>query len=146
MAFRYSENGSVIVVRFSETLSSLVGAGVPILQSLEIVERVVGNQVVALGLRGVRAGVREGAGIAAPLADARVFPPVVAQMVAIGEESGAVDQVLLKLAEFYEKEVDRGIKSLTSIIEPILIAVVGLSVGLIVAAVMLPMFEMIQVL
>ena len=136
----------VIVVRFSETLSSLVGAGVPILQSLEIVERVVGNQVVALGLRGVRAGVREGAGIAAPLADARVFPPVVAQMVAIGEESGAVDQVLLKLAEFYEKEVDRGIKSLTSIIEPILIAVVGLSVGLIVAAVMLPMFEMIQVL
>ena len=136
----------VIVVRFSETLSSLVGAGVPILQSLEIVERVVGNQVVALGLRGVRAGVREGAGIAAPLADARVFPPVVAQMVAIGEESGAVDEVLLKLAEFYEKEVDRGIKSLTSIIEPILIAVVGLSVGLIVAAVMLPMFEMIQVL
>ncbi|NLB73166.1 MAG: type II secretion system F family protein [Firmicutes bacterium] len=136
----------VIIVRFSETLASLVGAGVPILQSLEIVERVVGNQVVALGLEKVRSGVREGAGIAAPLADAGIFPPVVAQMVAIGEESGAIDQVLVKLAEFYEKEVDRGIKSLTSIIEPVLIAVVGLSVGLIVAAVMLPMFEMVQVL
>ncbi len=137
----------VIVVRFSETLASLVGAGVPILQSLEIVERVVGNQVVALGLREVRSGgVREGAGIAAPLAEAAIFPPVVAQMVAIGEESGAIDQVLIKLAEFYEKEVDRGIKSLTSIIEPVLIAVVGISVGLIVAAVMLPMFEMVQVL
>lgn len=136
----------VIVVRFSETLASLVGAGVPILQSLEIVERVVGNQVVALGLRQVRSGVREGAGIAAPLGEAGMFPPVVAQMVAIGEESGAIDQVLIKLAEFYEKEVDRGIRSLTSIIEPILIAVVGISVGLIVAAVMLPMFEMVQVL
>lgn len=136
----------VIVVRFSETLASLVGAGVPILQSLEIVERVVGNQVVALGLREVRSGVREGAGIAAPLAEAAIFPPVVAQMVAIGEESGAIDQVLIKLAEFYEKEVDRGIRSLTSIIEPVLIAVVGISVGLIVAAVMLPMFEMVQVL
>lgn len=109
-------------------------------------ERVVGNQVVALGLREVRSGVREGAGVAAPLAEAAIFPPVVAQMVAIGEESGAIDQVLIKLAEFYEKEVDRGIKSLTSIIEPVLIAVVGISVGLIVAAVMLPMFEMVQVL
>jgi type IV pilus assembly protein PilC len=136
----------VIVVRFSETLASLVGAGVPILQSLEIVEKVVGNQVVALGLRKVRSGVREGAGIAAPLAEAGIFPPVVSQMVAIGEESGAVDEVLIKLAEFYEKEVDRGIKSLTSIIEPVLIAVVGISVALIVAAVMLPMFEMVQVL
>ena len=136
----------VIVVRFSETLASLVGAGVPILQSLEIVERVVGNQVISLGLRQVRSGVREGAGIASPLAEAKIFPPVVPQMVAIGEESGAIDQVLMKLGDFYEKEVDRGVKSLTSIIEPVLIAVVGISVGLIVAAVMLPMFEMIQVI
>jgi len=134
----------VIVVRFAQTLASLVAAGVPILQSLEIVERVVGNSRIAMGLRQVRSGVREGAGIALPLAQAGIFPPVVTQMMAVGEEGGALDSLLMKLAGFYEQEVDRGIKSLTSLIEPVVIVFLGLCVALVAASVILPMFRMTQ--
>ncbi|MEW5865938.1 MAG: type II secretion system F family protein [Bacillota bacterium] len=136
----------VIVVRFAQTLASLVAAGVPILQSLEIVEKVVGNSHIAAGLRQVRSGVREGAGIAFPLAQAGVFPPVVSQMMAVGEEGGALDSMLTKLAGFYEQEVDRGIKSLTSLIEPMVIVFLGLGVALVAASVVLPMFQMVQAL
>lgn len=136
----------VIVVRFAETLASLVAAGVPILQGLEIVEKIVGNSHIAAGLRQVRSGVREGAGIAFPLAQAGVFPPVVSQMMAVGEEGGALDSMLSKLAGFYEQEVDRGIKSLTSLIEPLVIVFLGLGVALVAASVVLPMFQMVQAL
>ncbi|MGE5586657.1 MAG: type II secretion system F family protein [Clostridia bacterium] len=136
----------VVVVRFAQTLASLVAAGVPILQSLEIVERVVGNSRIAMGLRQVRSGVREGAGVALPLAQAEIFPPVVGQMMAIGEEGGALDTLLTKLAGFYEQEVDRGIKSLTNLIEPVVIVFLGLCVALVAASVILPMFRMVQVI
>ncbi len=135
----------VVVVRFAQTLASLVAAGVPILQSLEIVEKVVGNSRIAMGLRQVRSGVREGAGIALPLAQAEIFPPVVTQMMAVGEEGGALDSLLMKLAGFYEQEVDRGIKSLTSLIEPVVIVFLGLCVAFVAASVILPVFRMVQV-
>lgn len=134
----------VIVTRFAETLASLVTAGVPILQSLEIVEKIVGNSRVAAGLRRVRSGVREGAGIAIPLMEAEVFPPVVCRMIAVGEEGGALDSMLTKLAGFYAQEVDRSIKSLTSLIEPLVIVFLGLGVALVAASVILPMFQMVQ--
>ncbi len=134
----------LIVARFAETLASLVGSGVPILQSLEVVERVVGNTHIGEGLRRVRSGVKEGAGIAVPLAEAAVFPPVVSQMVAIGEESGALDSLLTRLAGLYEQEVDRGIKSLTSMIEPIIMVFLGVCVALVAAAVILPVFQVTQ--
>jgi len=134
----------VIVVRFAQTLASLVAAGVPILQSLEIVEKVVGNSRIAMGLRQVRSGVREGAGVALPLAQAEIFPPVVGQMMAVGEEGGALDSLLAKLAGFYEQEVDRGIKSLTNLIEPVVIVFLGLCVALVAASVILPMFRITQ--
>ncbi len=136
----------VIVVRFAETLASLVAAGVPILQSLEIVEKVVGNRHIASGIRLVRSGVREGAGVAAPLAEAGVFPPVVARMLAVGEEGGAVDSMLTQLAGFYQQEVDRSVRSLTALIEPAVVVFLGVGVALVVASVILPMFQMVQVI
>jgi type IV pilus assembly protein PilC len=139
---RFTEK--VIVVRFAQTFASLLAAGVPILQSLEIVEKVVGNSRIAMGLRQARAGVREGAGVALPLAQAEIFPPVVTQMMTIGEEGGALDTLLTRLAGFYEQEVDRGIKSLTSLIEPAVIVFLGVCVALVAASVILPMFRMVE--
>jgi type IV pilus assembly protein PilC len=125
------------VARFTRTLSTLVGAGVPILQSIEITGKTSGNTVIEEAMVDVRESVRSGESIAKPLSRAKVFPPMVTHMVSIGEETGALDSMLNKIADFYESEVDAAVKSLTSIIEPI-----GGLVGVIVISMYLPMFNM----
>ncbi len=134
----------VTMARFSRTLSTLVAAGVDIIKALEIAGATSGNWVIESALIDVRAKVHGGATIAQPLADDPVFPPMVSQMVKIGEESGELDKMLSKIADFYEDEVDAAIQALTSIIEPVMMIGVGAMVGLIVISMYLPMFKMLQ--
>ncbi|HEY3961335.1 MAG TPA: type II secretion system F family protein, partial [Gaiellaceae bacterium] len=134
----------ITIARFSRTLSTLVAAGVDIIKALEITGQASGNWVVEDALAGVRARVREGASIAQPLLENDVFPPMVSQMVKVGEETGELDAMLGKIADFYEEEVDTAIGALTSIIEPLMMIGVGLMVGVIVISMYLPMFKMLQ--
>jgi type IV pilus assembly protein PilC len=132
--------------RFARTLSVLNRSGVPILQALEIVQETVGNQLVANAVKDLQAGVKEGESIAAPLARHSVFPPMVVQMMAVGEETGALDTMLEKVANFYDEEVAATVESLTAMIEPLLIAVVGLAVGAIVISLYLPTFKIFELI
>jgi type IV pilus assembly protein PilC len=134
------------LARFARTLGVLSKSGVPILQSLEIVQDTVKNSVVADAVRDVQSGVKEGESIAAPLANHKVFPPMVVQMMAVGEETGALDSMLEKIADFYEEEVAAAVESLTALIEPVMIAVVGGAVGLIVISLYLPLFRIIELI
>jgi len=129
--------------RFSRTLGTLVSSGVPILQALEITSATVGNKIVADQVDKVRSGVKEGDSIAGPLSKSTVFPPMVTQMLAIGEETGALDTMLNKVADFYDSEVSATVESLTSILEPILIVGLGGMVGLIVISLYMPIFSLI---
>ena len=131
----------VALARFARTLSTLSAAGVSILQALEITATSSGNWVVENALLESRDAVREGIPIYRPLEDEAVFPPMVTRMIAVGEETGDIDGMLQKIAEFYESEVDATIKALTSIIEPLMIIIVGIIVGVIVIAMYLPMFR-----
>jgi type IV pilus assembly protein PilC len=132
----------VTMARFSRTLSTLVAAGVDIIKALEITGQTAGNWVIEEALAGVRVKVHEGIPIAQPLIENEVFPAMVSQMVKIGEETGELEKMLGKIADFYEDEVDASIQSLTSIIEPIMMIAVGLMVGVIIIAMYLPMFKM----
>ena len=133
------------LTRFSRTLASLLRAGVPILESLEITSDTVGNTVVANAVRDMQEGVKQGEPLAKRMADhGAVFPPMVAQMLAVGEETGAVDTMLDKVAEFYEQEVEALVDSLTSLLEPALIVVLGGAVGGMVIALYMPMFNIIK--
>jgi type IV pilus assembly protein PilC len=132
----------VTMARFSRTLSTLVAAGVDIIQALEITGQTSGNWRVEVALADVRAKVHEGVPIAQPLVDNDIFPPMVSQMVKIGEETGELEKMLGKIADFYEDEVDAAIQSLTSIVEPLMMILVGCMVGVIVIAMYLPMFRM----
>jgi type IV pilus assembly protein PilC len=134
----------ITIARFSRTLSTLVAAGVDIIKALEITGQASGNWVVEEALSNVRDRVREGASIAQPLVDNAVFPPMVSQMVKVGEETGELDKMLGKIADFYEEEVDTAIGALSSIIEPVMMIGVGVVVGLIVISMYLPMFKMLQ--
>ena len=134
------------LARFARTLGVLNRSGVPILQALDIVQETVRNEVVAKAVREVQAGVKEGESIAAPLANHKVFPPMVVQMMAVGEETGALDTMLEKIADFYEEEVSTAVESLTSLIEPLLIAVVGGAVGVIVISLYLPLFRIVELI
>jgi type IV pilus assembly protein PilC len=134
------------MARFSRTLSSLIGAGVDIIQSLEITGSTSGNTLIEDATREVRDRVHEGASIAAPLMEAPIFPPMVAHMVRVGEETGELETMLTKVADFYEDEVDAAIQSLTSIIEPLLMILVGFIVGVIVIAMYLPMFKILTLI
>jgi type IV pilus assembly protein PilC len=134
----------VTMARFSRTLSTLVSAGVDIIQALEITGQTAGNWVVEEALADVRAKVHEGVPIAQPLVDNPIFPPMVSQMVKIGEETGELEKMLGKIADFYEDEVDAAIQSLTSIVEPLMMILVGCMVGVIVIAMYLPMFKMLS--
>jgi type IV pilus assembly protein PilC len=134
----------VTMARFSRTLSTLVSAGVDIIQALEITGQTAGNWVIEEALSDVRAKVHEGVPIAQPLVDNPIFPPMVSQMVKIGEETGELEKMLGKIADFYEDEVDAAIQSLTSIVEPLMMILVGLMVGVIVIAMYLPMFKMLS--
>jgi len=133
----------VTMARFARTLSTLVAAGVDIIKSLEITGTTAGNWVVENALTGVREQVHAGVPIAQPLIEHPVFPPMVGQMVKIGEETGELDAMLGKIADFYEEEVDASIQALTSIIEPIMIIIVGAMVGTIILSMYLPMFKLV---
>lgn len=129
------------IVRFSSTLATLITSGVPILQALDICRETSGNEVVTRALTDVYESVKEGDTIHEPLSKCKVFPPLVVHMVAVGEETGAIDQMLLKVAEAYEREVDDTVNALTSILEPLLIVFLGVIVGGIVVALYLPLFN-----
>src|SRR3984893_8118713 len=130
----------IAVARWSRTLASLAGAGVPLLQALEITGKTGGNIVVEEAMDGVIASVMLGGPIAAPLAQAPIFPPMVTHMVGVGEETGALDAMLDRVAEFYEEQVEASVKALTSILEPIMIIVIGSIVGFIVISMYMPLF------
>jgi type IV pilus assembly protein PilC len=132
----------VTMARFSRTLSTLVAAGVDIINALEITGHTSGNWVVEDALSTVRAKVHEGVPIAQPLVENEIFPPMVSQMVKIGEETGELEKMLSKIADFYEDEVDAAISTLTSIIEPLMMIAVGMMVGVIIISMYLPMFKM----
>jgi type IV pilus assembly protein PilC len=132
----------VTMARFSRTLATLVAAGVDIIKALEITGQTAGNWVVEEALADVRAKVHEGVPIAEPLIENPVFPPMVGHMVRIGEETGELETMLAKIADFYEDEVDAAVQSLTAIIEPLMMIAVGLVVGIIIIAMYLPMFKM----
>jgi len=131
----------VAVARWARTLASLTSAGVPLLQALEITGKTGGNVAVEEAMAGVIASVKRGGTIAAPLAQAPVFPAMVTHMVGVGEETGALDAMLDRVAEFYEEQVEASVKALTSILEPIMIIVIGSIVGFIVISMYLPLFE-----
>ncbi len=136
----------VTMARFSRTLSTLVAAGVDIIKSLEITGQTAGNWVIEDALTEVRVRVHEGVPIAQEMIENPVFPPMVAQMVKIGEETGELEKMLGKIADFYEDEVDASIQSLTSIIEPLMMIAVGLMVGVIIISMYLPMFKMLTLI
>jgi type IV pilus assembly protein PilC len=131
----------VAVARWSRTLASLTSAGVPLLLALDITGRTGGNVAIEEAMEGVIDSVKRGGTIAAPLAQAPIFPMMVTHMVGVGEETGALDSMLDKVAEFYEDRVDASVKALTSIMEPIMIMVIGSLVGFIVISMYLPLFE-----
>jgi type IV pilus assembly protein PilC len=134
----------VTMARFSRTLSTLIAAGVDIIKALEITGQTAGNWVVEEALADVREKVQEGIPIAQPLAENPIFPPMVSHMIKIGEETGELEKMLGKVADFYEEEVDASISSLTSIIEPLMMIGVGCMVGVIIISMYLPMFKMLS--
>ncbi len=132
----------VAIARFASTLSTLVKSGVPILNSLEIVARTSGNKVIEMAVNQVRTNIGEGENIAEPLTRSGVFPPMVTRMIGVGEQTGELEKMLSKIADFYEEQVDAAVSGLTSLIEPIIIAFLGIVVGGIVAAMFLPIFKL----
>ena len=131
----------VALARWSRTFSALVSSGVPILQAIDIVGQTAGNAVVERSMSEVRDSVKRGGTIATPLKDAPVFPAMVVDMISVGEETGALDTMLTKVADFYEEEVAAAVKAITSILEPVMIIVVGGMVGFIVISMYLPLFK-----
>jgi type IV pilus assembly protein PilC len=131
----------IALARWSRTFAALYAAGVPIMQAIEVTGKTAGNHVVEKAMGDVIASVKSGGSIAAPLRDASIFPPMVAQMIAVGEETGNLDIMLTKVADFYEDQVAAAIKTLTSILEPVMIVLVGGIVGFIVIAMYMPMFK-----
>ena len=135
-------NEKIIVSRFTRTLSTLLASGIPLTTSIHIVSEVVQNRVAELALQGVRERLVKGEGLSGPMRDAEIFPPMLSSMIKIGEESGALDDILNKTADFYEDELEAQIAATTAMVEPLLIVVMGIVIGGIVLAIMLPMFEM----
>ena len=134
----------IAMARFSRTLATLVGSGVDVVKALEITGNTSGNWVIEQALLEVRTKVQEGIPIAQPLLENPAFPPMVSQMIKIGEETGELEKMLGKIADFYEDEVETAINALTSIIEPLMMIGVGCMVGVIVISMYLPMFKMLK--
>jgi type IV pilus assembly protein PilC len=133
----------IAVARFCRTLATLVSSGVPILDGLEITARTSGNAIVEDAIMAVRKGVESGLTIAQPLKDSGVFPPMVVQMIGVGEQTGALDAMLSKIADFYEDEVDQAVANLLTLMEPVMILFLGITVGGIVISMYLPLFDLI---
>jgi type IV pilus assembly protein PilC len=136
----------VAIARFSRTLGTLISSGVPILEGMDITARTAGNQIIQNAVLKCRDAVEQGRNIAAPLAETKVFPPMVVQMIGVGEATGALDAMLSKVADFYDDEVDNAVAALTSILEPIIIALLGSVIGFIVIAMYLPIFKLADVM
>ncbi len=134
----------ISVARFCRTLATLTSSGVPILDGLEITAKTAGNAIIEDAIMEVRKAVEEGKTISGPLGETKVFPTMVVQMVAVGEHTGALDQMLSKIADFYEEEVDTAVAGLMKLIEPVMIVFLGGTIGTIVAAMYLPMFSLMQ--
>ena len=131
----------VAVSKFTRTLSTLIRSGVPILSALEIVGKTSGNALVEHAIDNVRANVREGESVAEPLARSKIFPPMVTRMVAVGEQTGELEKMLSKIADFYDEQVDATVTALTSMMEPFIIAFLGIVIGSIVICMFLPIFK-----
>ena len=134
----------IAVARFCRTLSTLIASGVPILDGLEITGKTAGNAIIEDAVMVTRTSIERGETIAAPLKETRVFPPMVTQMIGVGEATGALDTMLAKIADFYEEEVDTAVAGLLTLLEPIMIALLGIVVGGIVIAMYLPIFDLIS--
>jgi type IV pilus assembly protein PilC len=133
----------IAVARFCRTLATLTSSGVPILDGLEITAKTSGNAIIEDAVMAVRKSVEEGKTVSEPLAETKVFPPMVVQMINVGEQTGALDQMLSKIADFYEEEVDTAVAGLMKLIEPLLITFLGVVIGVIVAAMYLPLYSVI---
>jgi len=131
----------VAVSRFSRTLSTMLSSGVPILDALSIVGRTAGNVVIENAIMQTKASIAEGKTIAEPLAASKVFPSMVVQMIGVGEQTGAIDSMLSKIADFYDGEVDVAVEALTSLLEPIMMVGLGGTVGTLLVAMYLPIFK-----
>jgi type IV pilus assembly protein PilC len=131
----------IAVARFTRTLGTLLGSGVPILDALEIVAKTAGNMAVEEAILYARIKISEGKNMAQPLLETGVFPPMVVQMVGVGEQTGALDTMLNKIADFYEDEVDVAVSAMTSLIEPVMMVGVGGTVGVVLIAMYLPIFS-----
>jgi type IV pilus assembly protein PilC len=134
----------IAIARFCRTLSTLTSSGVPILDGLEITAKTSGNTIIEDAIMAVRKAVEEGKTLADPLGETKVFPQMVVQMIGVGEQTGALDQMLSKIADFYEDEVDTAVSGMMKLIEPLLISVLGGIIGFIVAAMYLPMYSILQ--
>jgi type IV pilus assembly protein PilC len=134
----------IAVARFCRTLATLISSGVPILDGLEITARTSGNAIIEDAIMFVRKGVESGLTLAQPLKDTGAFPPMVVQMIGVGEQTGALDAMLSKIADFYEEEVDQAVANLLTMLEPIMILFLGISVGGIIIAMYLPLFDLIS--
>jgi type IV pilus assembly protein PilC len=135
----------VAIARFSRTLGTMLGAGVPILDSLDIVATTAGNAVIEKELRKARTSIAEGQTVAEPLGKSGVFPPMVVQMISVGEATGALDEMLSKIADFYDEEVDIAVDALTSLLEPLMIVFLGVTIGGLLIAMYLPIFQLADV-
>jgi len=134
----------IALAKFTRTFGTLVSAGVPILSALDIVADTAGNEVVAQAVKKTRSAIKEGETIAKPLSESKVFPSMLVQMIAVGEETGALDAMLNKIADFYDEEVSTAVDGLTSLIEPLMMASLGVIVGGMVIALYMPMFQVIS--
>ncbi len=134
----------IAVARFCRTLSTLISSGVPILDGLEITAKTAGNAIIEDAIMGVRKGVESGLTIAQPLKESNEFPPMVVQMIGVGEQTGALDAMLAKIADFYEEEVDQAVANLLTLMEPVMILFLGTTVGGIVIAMYMPLFSLIS--
>jgi type IV pilus assembly protein PilC len=134
----------IAVARFCRTLATLTASGVPILDGLEITAKTAGNAIVEDAIMAVRKSVEEGKTVSEPLAETKVFPAMVVQMINVGEQTGALDQMLSKIADFYEEEVDTAVAGLMKLIEPLMITVLGVIIGTIVTAMYLPLYEVLS--
>jgi len=134
----------IAVARFCRTLATLTSSGVPILDGLEITAKTSGNAIIEDAVMAVRKAVEEGKTLSEPLGDTKVFPPMVVQMINVGEQTGALDQMLSKIADFYEEEVDTAVAGLMKLLEPIMITILGVVIGTIVAAMYLPLYSVLS--
>lgn len=132
----------VAVARFTRTMGTMLASGVAILEALDIVAKTAGNKTIETAIYKVRSGIAEGRTIADPLAESKVFPPMVVSMIAVGESTGAIDAMMEKIADFYEEEVDQAVENLTALIEPFMLVFLGVTIGGLVVSMYLPIFQM----